>query len=200
MKKTLPVASGLGGGSSDAAAALRALNRFWDLDFTTRQLAEIGTVVGADVPACVHARPLQMGGIGEKITPLVAWPALHGVIAHPGAALSTASVFRAFDEDDPDPLQPGPALLAGDFATAVDRLARRRNDLEAPARRLEPLIADTLDALAELDGAALARMSGSGASCFALFETEAAAAAGAQALSRAHPDWTVQPVRFGGAT
>lgn len=199
LAKTLPVASGLGGGSSDAAAALRALNRFWDLDFTTRQLAEIGTVVGADVPACVHARPLQMTGIGEHITPLVAWPALHGVIAHPGAALSTASVFRAFDEGDPAQLEPEGAPVAGDFATAVDRVARGRNDLEAPARRLEPLISETLSALAQLDGAALVRMSGSGASCFALFETEAAAEAGAQALAHDHPGWTMQAVRFGGA-
>lgn len=199
LKKTLPVASGLGGGSSDAAAALRALNRFWDLGFSTRQLAEIGTVVGADVPACVHARPLRMAGIGEQITPLVAWPELCGVIAHPGAALSTASVFRAFDGENPEPLEAGPVPAAGDFASAVMRVKAGRNDLEAPARALEPLIDATLAGLANLDGAALTRMSGSGASCFALFETHTAAQAGAQTLLTAHPDWTVQAVTFGGA-
>ena len=199
LKKTLPVASGLGGGSSDAAAALRALNRFWDLGFSTRQLAQIGTVVGADVPACVHARPLRMAGIGEQITPLVAWPQLHAVIAHPGAALSTASVFRAFDGADPDPLQAGPVPAAGDFASAVQHLKAGRNDLEAPARGLEPLIEATLAGLTGLDGAALTRMSGSGASCFALFETGAAAQAGAEALRAAYPDWTAQAVTFGGA-
>jgi 4-diphosphocytidyl-2-C-methyl-D-erythritol kinase len=199
LKKTLPVASGLGGGSSDAAAALRALNRFWDLGFSTRQLAEIGTVVGADVPACVHARPLRMAGIGEQITPLVAWPELRGVIAHPGAALSTASVFRAFDSENPQPLEAGPVPAAGDFDSAVQRLKAGRNDLEASARALEPLIDATLAGLANLEGAALTRMSGSGASCFALFYTESAAQAGARTLRTAHPDWTVQAVTFGGA-
>jgi 4-diphosphocytidyl-2-C-methyl-D-erythritol kinase len=199
LKKSLPVASGLGGGSSDAAAALRALNRFWDLGFSTRQLAEIGTVVGADVPACVHARPLRMTGIGQHITPLLAWPSLYGVIAHPGAALSTASVFRAFDSGEVAPLETAPTPAAGDFASALERIRQGRNDLEASARALEPLINQTLDALRSLDGASLTRMSGSGASCFALFKTENAAHAGALALKAAHPQWTVEPVTFGGA-
>lgn len=199
LKKTLPVASGLGGGSSDAAAALRALNRFWDLDFTTRQLAEIASVIGADVPACVHARPVRMAGIGETITPLAAWPQLHAVIAHPGAALSTASVFQAFDDAAPGPLETGGAPMAGDFASALDTIKAGRNDLQAPARLLEPLIAETLSALSALDGAALTRMSGSGASCFALFASEAEARSGAETLSTARPDWTVQPVRLGAA-
>lgn len=199
LTKTLPIASGLGGGSSDAAAALRALNRFWDLGFSTRQLAEIATVVGADTPACVHARALRMAGIGETVTPLVAWPQLHAVIAHPGAALSTAAVFRAFDQADPAPLDTGPMPLAGDFAGALDVIAAGRNDLEAPAQELEPLITETLAALRALDGAALVRMSGSGASCFALFETETAARAGALTLAADRPDWTAAPVRLGGA-
>lgn len=200
LKKQLPIASGLGGGSSDAAAALRALARFWDLDFSLKQLAEIGTVVGADVPACVHARPLRMAGIGEQITPLVAWPQLHAVIAHPGAALSTASVFQAYDQGAPMALEPGKAPAAGDFDAAIARIKEGRNNLEAPARGLEPLIGYTLDALGALPGAALARMSGSGASCFALFETEAAARAGAQRLKAEQPGWTVEAVCFQGAS
>lgn len=199
LKKTLPVASGLGGGSSDAAAALRGLNRFWDLGFSTRQLAEIGTVVGADVAACVHAQPLRMAGIGEQITPLVAWPSLHGVIAHPGAALSTTSVFRAFDGGQPRPLGSLQVPAAGDFSGAIEYLARKGNDLEEPARKLEPLIDSTLASLAGLEGAALTRMSGSGASCFCLFASAALAQKGAGALKAAHPDWTVQPVTFRGA-
>lgn len=199
LTKTLPVASGLGGGSSDAAAALRALNRFWDLGFSTRELAEIGTVVGADVPACVHGRPLRMAGIGETITPLVAWPALHAIIAHPGAALSTPAVFDAFDQTGPAPLETARAPAAGDFASALQVIAAGRNDLEAPARSLEPLITETLSALSALEGAALTRMSGSGASCFAVFEAEAQARAGAQALAAVKPDWAVTAVRFGAA-
>lgn len=199
LKKTLPVASGLGGGSSDAAAALRALNRFWDLDFTTRQLAEIAAVIGADVPACVHARPVQMTGIGEQITPLVAWPELHGVIAHPGAALATASVFRAFDNESPHALTAGRAPAAGDFESAIAVLAAGRNDLEPAARALEPLIDETLSALDGLDGAALTRMSGSGASCFSIFPTRQDAERGAASLQSARPDWTVQAVRLGSA-
>lgn len=199
LRKVLPVAAGLGGGSADAAAALRALNRFWDLGFSNRQLAEIGTVVGADVPACVHSRPLRMTGIGEVIAPLVAWPELHGVIAHPGAALSTASVFRAFDNEEPAALDAGPAPVAGDFPSAIGLLKAGRNDLERPARDLEPLIVDTLSVLGDLDGAALVRMSGSGASCFALFDSAERAASGAEQLRRIRPGWTAQPVRFGGA-
>ncbi len=199
LKKTLPVASGLGGGSSDAAAALRALNRFWDLDFTTKQLAEIGGVIGADVPACVHARPLQMTGVGEQVTPLIAWPELHAVIAHPGAALATASVFRAFDGEDPPALGSARAPAAGDFDSAIAVLEAGGNDLEPAARALEPLIGEVLDALAALDGAALTRMSGSGAACVSIFKTEDAAARAARELQSARPDWTVQPVRFGSA-
>jgi 4-diphosphocytidyl-2-C-methyl-D-erythritol kinase len=199
LHKSLPVASGLGGGSSDAAAALRALNRFWDLDFSVRDLAEIGTVVGADVPACVHQRPLRMTGIGEHITPLIAWPALHGVIAHGGVAVSTPSVFSAFDKLDRPALAAGRTPAAGDVGAALEIVAAGRNDLEAPATRLEPQITQTLAALSALDGAALVRMSGSGASCFALFETGAAAQAGADALSRVRPDWTIAAVRFEGA-
>ena len=199
LTKVLPVASGLGGGSSDAAAALRALNRYWDLDFTTKQLAEIGSVVGADVPACVYARPLRMTGIGETIAPLAAWPALWAVIAHPGAALSTAAVFEAYDRAGPQRLSDDKTPFAGDFASACVRLTHGRNDLEAPARMLEPVIEETLTALAGLDGAALTRMSGSGASCFSVFETEQAARDGASALAAAQPGWTVCAVRLGGA-
>ncbi|WP_306015975.1 4-(cytidine 5'-diphospho)-2-C-methyl-D-erythritol kinase [Oceanicaulis sp. MMSF_3324] len=199
LDKHLPVAAGLGGGSSDAAAALRILNRVWDLDFTTKQLAEIGTVVGADVPACVHARPLHMQGIGERVSPLIAWPALHGVIVHPGAPVPTGPVFKAYDETGPGRLSPGKPMIAGTLDDAIDRLMLDGNDLEAPAIAQTPVIQEALDVLTAQPGVRLARMSGSGASCFALFETADAADAAADVIAREHDDWTARAVVFGGA-
>ncbi len=194
LTKRLPIAAGLGGGSADAAAALRLLNQLWDIGFSTRQLAEIGTVVGADVPACVYSRPVVMGGIGEKITPLVAWPALPAVIVNPGKAVATGPVFKAYDATFPGALDGARPPVAGTVAQAVEVIAAGRNDLEASAISLEPAIAQTLETLTAAPGITLARMSGSGASCLGLCESEAAAQAAAEALSRAHPEWTVKAV------
>ncbi len=199
LDKHLPVAAGLGGGSSDAAAALRLLNRVWDLGFSIKQLAEIGTVVGADVPACVHARPLRMEGIGERVTPLIAWPALHGVIVHPGAPVPTGPVFKAYDATEPGRLTPSKPMIAGTLDDAIDRLLLDGNDLQAPAIAQTPVIQTALDVLSAQPGARLARMSGSGASCFALFETADAAQASADVITREHADWTAKAVVFGGA-
>ncbi len=199
LDKHLPVAAGLGGGSSDAAAALRLLNRVWDLGFSIKQLSEIGTVVGADVPACVHARPLRMEGIGERVTPLIAWPALHGVIVHPGAPVPTGPVFKAYDATEPGRLTPGKPMIAGTLDDAIDRLLLDGNDLQAPAIAQTPVIQTALDVLSAQPGARLARMSGSGASCFALFETADAAQASADVITREHADWTAKAVVFGGA-
>jgi len=199
LDKHLPVAAGLGGGSADAAAALRLLNRIWDLGFSRKALAEIGSVVGADIPACVHARPLLMSGIGERIAPLVAWPALHAVIANPGVALSTGAVFKAYDSGEPSPLEPARVPVAGSFEAALAVIDAGTNHLEAPARTLQPQAGETIDALGGLPGARLARMSGSGASAFALFETQDAAKAGADSLAAARAGWTVRVVTLGGA-
>jgi 4-diphosphocytidyl-2-C-methyl-D-erythritol kinase len=194
LTKRLPVAAGLGGGSADAAAALRLLNRVWDIGFSTRQLAEIGGVVGADVPACVYARPLQMTGIGETIHPLIAWPALPAVIVNSGRLVPTGPVFKAYDARHPDPLKVQNAPVAGTITDALSIIAEGRNDLESPAISLEPTVAHTLEALEVTPGVKLARMSGSGASCFGLCQTPEAAEAAAEALTRAHPDWTVKAV------
>ncbi|MCP2670798.1 4-(cytidine 5'-diphospho)-2-C-methyl-D-erythritol kinase [Maricaulaceae bacterium EIL42A08] len=196
LTKRLPIAAGLGGGSADAAAALRLLNRVWDIGFSTQQLAEIGTVVGADVPACVHSRPLVMAGIGEKITPLVAWPELPAVIVNPGKAVPTGPVFKAYDDSRPGLLVAARAPVAGKLDDAVAAVRAGRNDLETPAIALEPAVAQTLEALVAAPGIALARMSGSGASCFGLCDSSENARTAAEALSRAHPDWTVKAVTF----
>lgn len=201
LEKHLPVAAGLGGGSADAAAALRLLNRLWALDFSLKQLAEIASVVGADVPACVWSRPLVMEGIGETITPLVAWPALYGVIVNPGVALSTADVFRAFDARESASTLAANTRppVAGTPEAAFERIHEGQNDLESAAMALAPVVGDVLKALEGLPGVGLARMSGSGASCFALFGNAKEAEAAADTLFAQQPGWLVRPVIFGGA-
>ncbi|WP_300556187.1 4-(cytidine 5'-diphospho)-2-C-methyl-D-erythritol kinase [Maricaulis sp.] len=168
LQKDIPVAAGLGGGSADAAATLRALNRLWEIDWELDRLAEIAIELGADVPACVYSRPLHMRGIGEEIELIGKFPSLTAVIINPGVPVSTGEVFAAFDETDPAPLKPGRAL----GGHILDWLAREPNHLERPAMRVAPKIKRALDWLRRQDGAELVRMSGSGASCFALFSDD----------------------------
>lgn len=200
LDKQIPLASGLGGGSADAAAALRLLNDLWELDFSTRQLAEIGSVVGADVPACVWSRPLLMEGIGERIRLLAAWPELDALIVNPGKALSTPDVFRALDtlgrQRSAVGLERVP--VAGDRASALGVAAAAFNDLEEPAISLEPAIGTVLASLNRLGRVRLARMTGSGASCFALFDSAAEASAAASGLAESHPGWLIRQVKLGG--
>lgn len=186
LTKNLPVASGIGGGSADAAAALRALNRLWDLGMPPDALAELALPLGADVPMCVHSRPAYAGGIGETLSFIEA-PPLHAVLVNPGVAVSTPDVFRARE----GAFSAAPARLAAlPSADAFAQfLAGTRNDLEAPARRIAPAIGRTLDQLNALDEVMLARMSGSGATCFALFPTRDAAERAAALVRRREPAW-----------
>ncbi len=157
LDKRLPVASGIGGGSADAAAALRLLVRFWQVEIDADALHAIAASLGADVPACLDSRSARGEGRGDQLTPL-ADENLSGrpiLLVNPRVPVSTASVFRAWDGVDRGPL---------------DDWRHGRNDLEAPARSLAPEIEDVLSALGE---ARLVRMSGSGATCFALFDSEA---------------------------
>ncbi|WP_019015992.1 4-(cytidine 5'-diphospho)-2-C-methyl-D-erythritol kinase [Elioraea tepidiphila] len=189
LTKALPVASGIGGGSADAAAALRALDRLWGLGLGAHRLAALGAGLGADVPVCVHGQPARIGGIGERIAAAPRLPRFGLLLANPGVALATATVFAArrggFD---------APAVLPGswpDAATMARDLARSRNALEPAAIALCPPIATVLDALSALPGARLARMSGSGATCFALFDDDAAASDAARVLRAAQPGWWI---------
>jgi 4-diphosphocytidyl-2-C-methyl-D-erythritol kinase len=186
LAKRLPVASGLGGGSSDAAATLRLLDRAWGLGWSRARLAELGAGLGADVPACVHARPLRGAGRGERLEP-VAFAGAWAVLANPGVPVPTGAVFRGWDGLDRGALAHGDALAAA---------LAGRNDLEPPAIALAPAVGETLAELAALPGAGLVRMSGSGATCFALFEAEAAARAGAVALAGRRPGWWVVATRL----
>ena len=189
LDKHLPVASGVGGGSSDAAAALRLLSRLWGVAIPDR----LAVSLGADVPVCLGApEPRLMAGIGERLAPAPPMPAFWMVLVNPGAAVATGAVFAAAERRDTPPVPAPPPLT--DFAALTGWLAHQRNDLQAAAVALCPAIAEVLAALgsAELGGAPLARMSGSGATCFALHGGEAGAVAQADRLRRACPDWWIE--------
>jgi 4-diphosphocytidyl-2-C-methyl-D-erythritol kinase len=191
LVKTLPVASGIGGGSADAAAALRLLGRLWSVVPAATALRALASRLGADVPVCLAGRPSRMGGVGEVLSPAPELPAFGLVLVNPGVAVSTPDVFRAriggFS---------APAALPSGWrdATAMARdLAALANDLESPAVALCPAIATVLAALRTTPGCLLARMSGSGATCFGVFAGSVAAAAAAEIVRR--PGWWV----WGGA-
>lgn len=189
LEKNLPASSGMGGGSSDAAATLKALARHWCLERGS-VLTRVAQELGADVPMCLAARPLIARGIGHEIEVLSRFPALWLVLVNPGVAVATPDVFRALSSRDNPPLQPLPEN--GDPGVLLSWLAATRNDLEAPALTIAPAIGHALAALRQ-NGAAFARMSGSGATCFGIFGTEAAAGRAA-AMIRAHqPSWFVAP-------
>ena len=187
LSKRLPVASGIGGGSADAAAALRVLDAAWSTSLGHARLARIGLSLGADVPACLASVPVRMGGIGEVLAPAPGLPPFGILLANPRVALATPAVFAARRGGFSAPA----ALPAGwpDAAAMARDLAAFANDLEAAAIALRPEIATALRAIAELPGCLLARMSGSGATCFGIFADPAAAARAAAALPRSWWRW-----------
>jgi 4-diphosphocytidyl-2-C-methyl-D-erythritol kinase len=186
LEKNLPVASGIGGGSADAAATLRLLGRFWGLDLPADELVRIARALGADVPVCLAARPALMAGPGDVLTPAPPLPEIGILLVNPGVAVSTQSVFRTrggpFSETARFPSAGWP-----DAATLAADLRATRNDLEPPARILAPVIGDVLDTVASARDCLLTRMSGSGATCFGLFATPAQAQNAAVSLTR--PGW-----------
>lgn len=193
IEKNLPVAAGLGGGTSDAAAALRVLNEAFALDWDIARLAQEALTVGADGPACVHARPLRMRGVGEAIDTLARWPDLHVVLANAGAPVSTAAVFKRYAASGAAFSAPaGSPPETGDVADAVAYLAAGVNDLTDAAIAIEPGVGDVLDVLEATPGARLARLSGSGGACWAVFDDAEAAAKAAHAVSDRWPAWWVR--------
>ncbi len=196
LDKRLPVASGIGGGSADAAAALRLAMRLWGRAPDGPTLRRIALGLGADVPVCTPAAPALMGGVGEALAPPPPYPAFWLVLANPLQPLATGAVFEALTRRENPPADRLPARF-GDLGTFTAWLARQRNDLEAPARRIAPVVASVLGALRWSPRCRLARMSGSGATCFGIFEDEAAALDAAQAIARAEPAWWVAPARVG---
>ena len=198
LEKRLPVAAGLGGGSSDAAAALRLLARENGLALDDARLLAAAQATGADVPVCVDPRPRMMRGIGELLSDPLVLPALPAVLVNPGVAVPTRDVFAALAAPPLSSSGQSEDFLTidADAAALVSILSARRNDLEAPAIKLQAIIADVLVALQD-SGCLLARMSGSGATCFGLFGSAATAAEVAQRMRVVHPQWWIEATRFG---
>jgi 4-diphosphocytidyl-2-C-methyl-D-erythritol kinase len=198
LVKRLPAASGIGGGSADAAATLKALGRLWNVRPCRDDLERIALALGADVPVCLRGVPSFVGGIGEEMVPAPALPDISMVLANPGVAVATADVFgrRSGAFSQPARFQTAPA----DAGALAVLLAERRNDLTRAAVRLAPVIAELLAHLSRLPGVLLARMSGSGATGFALFADAASAEAAAAELRAAQPAWWVAATAIDGAT
>ncbi len=195
LVKRLPVASGIGGGSADAAAALRLLARLNGVPLSDRRLRAAAARVGADVPVCLESRARLMAGIGERLGPVLRLPGLFAVLANPGVPVGTVGVFGALGLAAGETCAPARCAASAPPAGAAElhaALARSGNDLAAPAQRIAPEIGEVLERLAALPGSRLARMSGSGATCFALFDDCAASAAAAKALARERPGWWIR--------
>jgi 4-diphosphocytidyl-2-C-methyl-D-erythritol kinase len=192
LTKNLPVASGIGGGSADAAAALRGLARLWGADPYAEDLRSVAEALGSDVPVCVACRPAWMEGRGELLSPAKKMPTSQMVLVNPGVAVPTGRVFAGLRTRRGVSAIEHP-VFERETWTLVEFLKETGNDLEAPALAIAPVIGEVLAALRAQPGAMLARMSGSGATCFALFGDDDAGAApnAAQALKAAHPDWWI---------
>jgi len=199
LDKHLPVAAGIGGGSADAGAALRLLQKLWALD--PDLVRRVAVPLGGDVPVALEGRAALMQGEGERVRVQTGLPALPAVLVNPGLDCPTGPVFRAFDAAGGG--QEFVALEAlppfQNVSDLINWLQEQGNDLQAPAIELVPEIAIVLDTLVQLEGARLARMSGSGATCFALFESREAAEAAATVLAAARPGWWVRATLLGDA-
>lgn len=199
LEKNLPVASGIGGGSSDAAATLRALNQFWALNFDAAQLQPIARALGSDVPVCLAGAPAWMTGFGETWSPISA-PSFAAVLVNPMRELSTPLVYREFDRMRLGGVfapRPTPSWLS--CTEALSDIVATGNALTAPASALAPEIAAIIEILRNDARVEHAAMSGSGATCFALAADLAAAEALAADLRAAHPDWWIIETELGGA-
>ncbi len=191
LMKNLPVSSGMGGGSADAAAALRLLGAYVDLPLRTWH--EIAISLGADVPVCYLSETAHMTGIGENVTRVSGLGQIDAVLVNPNVAVSTAQIFKDFDNAHPKDT-PRPQK---DTGTLLERAMDGRNDLEPIAIDLCPAIDDVLGAISLQDSCQLSRMSGSGATCFGLFPDAISAKNAAAAILKNNPDWWVKPCKFG---
>ena len=199
LTKNLPVASGIGGGSADAAAALRGLNQLWNLDRSEAVLRDLAAGLGSDIPVCVLSASCFMEGRGEVLRAAQSMPRVPMLLVNPGVAVPTKDVFAALAA----PALTAPAqaedffAINTDAAALVSILAARRNDLEIPAIKLQAVIVDVLKALQASPHCLLARMSGSGATCFGLFGSAGAAQDVARQMQADHPRWWVRATSFG---
>jgi 4-diphosphocytidyl-2-C-methyl-D-erythritol kinase len=198
LDKLLPVAAGIGGGSADAAAALRLLAQLNDLTLDDERLLGVALLTGADVPVCLGSRPCDMTGVGETLLPL-SLPIMPCVMVNPRVPVATKDVFAALGLRNGELLVGATDILRGtawpeagaSVEDWVEVLAASSNDLEAPATRIQPVIGEVISALSATNGAWLARMSGSGATCFAIYENTADAGRAAEKIRLDHPAWWV---------
>lgn len=188
LTKELPVASGIGGGSSDAASAIRLLEKIWPVRYTREERDALLVDLGADVPMCYAARPALARGIGEVLTPIDMLPDMAVVLANPGIGVATGAIFKKLAGFAPSVEG---VDAADSFDGLISMLERYGNSLEAPAIECAPVIRDVITAIADLPGCGLARMSGSGATCFGLFPTQGQASAATEQLRSQYPDWWV---------
>jgi 4-diphosphocytidyl-2-C-methyl-D-erythritol kinase len=200
LTKQLPAGAGLGGGSADAAAALRLLAQANALAPDDPRVLAAARATGADVPVCLDPKPRMMRGIGDILSAPVALPKLGIIIVHPGVTMPTPPVFAALGlrPGEQRPLPPVGTAVPGERDALLRWLAAQRNDLEAPAIGIAPEIAEVLRTIGALTGCRLARMSGSGSACFGLFDTVRAATAAMRALANAQPDWWARASSIGG--
>ncbi len=201
LDKRLPVAAGLGGGSADAAAALRLIAQANGLAVGDPHLYAAARATGADVPVCLDPRPRIMRGIGEVLSGPLALPSLPAVLVNPGVALATKSVFAGWKPASAETVALDAAVIGKltDTEELLILVAAQSNDLEGPAIALRPVVADALAELRALAGCRLARMSGSGATCFGLFASAGEAAAAEKVLSVKQPGWWARATRLAGA-
>jgi len=199
LEKNLPVAAGIGGGSADAAAALRLIARANDLSREDPRLYAAARATGADVPVCLDPRPRLMHGIGEKLSAPLVLPPLHAVLVNPGVSLATKDVFAGWTVAAKPAVALDLAALTKPvgYVRILRLLTTQPNDLEGAAIALAPAIADVLAALRALAGCGLARMSGSGATCFGLFASAAAANAAAKILLGRYSHWWIRATMLG---
>ncbi len=200
LEKNLPIASGIGGGSADAAAALRGLMRLWNAELDDDGLQALALRLGADVPVCLAARSCRMRGIGEQIVDVPHLPGFDAVLVNPMQAVSTAEVFSQLGiaPDSAAAAEMTPLPQNGETENWLDWLKDQRNDLEEPAVAMVPEIARCLAQLRACGGCRLARMSGSGATCFGLFADSGSAQAAGERISRHAPAWWVAATTLGG--
>jgi 4-diphosphocytidyl-2-C-methyl-D-erythritol kinase len=194
LDKRLPVAAGLGGGSADAAAALRLIARANNLAPDAPRFYEAARATGADVPVCLNPCARVMRGVGELLSEPLNLSPLPAVLVNPGAALATKAVFAGWTPGTlPAPLDQEALAKLSDRKTLLQFIASQDNDLERSAIAIAPVVAEVLAAMRGLPGCAVARMSGSGSTCFALFPSAAEATVGAEMLHAKYPQWWVRP-------
>ncbi|OGT39926.1 MAG: 4-(cytidine 5'-diphospho)-2-C-methyl-D-erythritol kinase [Gammaproteobacteria bacterium RIFCSPHIGHO2_12_FULL_36_30] len=191
--KNIPIGAGLGGGSSDAAAVLKGLNQLWNLNLNLETLCEIGLLLGADIPACIIAKPAIISGIGETITPFELPFSIPVLLVNPNLPLATSAVFQAYKNNhQPFTVCLNQKINTANYTVLIDSLAAAHNDLQTSALQLLSEIQTILILLRQQSGCDLARMSGSGATCFALFSDFSAAESAMKIITKNHPTFWIQ--------